>query len=63
MNNGMSILLLAAGIVFVIGYFIGLAVFSKSENQAVYAVVCGLVAVIVTAGVVFVGCSMAFRGI
>jgi hypothetical protein len=50
--------LLVAFVIFYIGYRIGLRLYSESEKQLLYALLCGVAAVVVTIALVFAGCSI-----
>jgi len=51
-------LFVIATVIFMIGFFIGKALFSKSESQIPYAIFFGLAAIIVCAATFYVGCSL-----
>ena len=54
----MGIIALIAFGIFLVGYVIGMAVFSKSREQILYVFVCGIAAVVVSAAIIYAGCSM-----
>jgi hypothetical protein len=51
-----------AVVVFIIGYFIGMAEFSKSKSPISCAIVCGITAVVVTAAAFYAGCAVMLSG-
>lgn len=44
--------------IFLVGFVIGLAAFSKSRAQIGYAMLCGFAAVLVSVAVFFAGCAL-----
>ena len=57
----MDVLIAWAVVIFLAGFGIGMAVFSKSKARIFFAGVCGFVAVIVAIAVLFVGCVMSLK--
>ncbi|GEM_PF-5563723 len=61
--NFVSILLLAVLVVFGGGYALGRALFEKSKNREVAAILCGFAALFVVSAIAFAGCVAAFSKI